>query len=347
MNIAGKFKRFYARQNTSALLGFFAGSEYPLYRYPRTAQSLPRGRELAPQDFDINAFVADSEALFELHKQCGGDFIYSGSAFWGIPWIEAICGLPLFVGEAGAIEVGKPDDDMNVACFFEENGWVRLAGDMLDALADSSGRRYPLASTRTRGVSDMLQAVIGAEDMIFAMMDEPERIKKLAHDFATVIMSFWEFEQRHIPQWQGGQGSFYYHMWTPRNTFWHQEDAASILSPALFEEFIQPENKRMLECGNVILHQHPSDSLPLRQNISTGYLAIELHVDTGGVPVDALAKEHELILTQMPLLIWGSIGLADLHYVRSLPQQGLALQIKVDNPRQAQEFIKEWENIEK
>jgi hypothetical protein len=46
------FKSFHRRENIRPLLGFFRGSEYPLFRYP-FSKSLPEGRPLRPEDFNV------------------------------------------------------------------------------------------------------------------------------------------------------------------------------------------------------------------------------------------------------------------------------------------------------
>ena len=78
------FRQYYAKENERPLLGFFCGSEYPLHRYP-ASRSLPEDRPLTPDDFLIEPYLDDCDALFEHHEACGGDFIWAGSAFWGIP----------------------------------------------------------------------------------------------------------------------------------------------------------------------------------------------------------------------------------------------------------------------
>ncbi|MCK6490885.1 MAG: hypothetical protein L6R48_21750 [Planctomycetes bacterium] len=89
-----RFQAFHRRANPRPLLGFFRGSEYPLFRYPFSAR-LPAGRPLQPEDFDVEAFAGDCERLFLEHEACGGEFIYAASAFWGIPWLEAALGCAI------------------------------------------------------------------------------------------------------------------------------------------------------------------------------------------------------------------------------------------------------------
>ena len=102
------FRDFFERKNPEKLLGFFCGSEYPLFRYP--SLKLPEDRPLKPSDFDIDDFVKDCISLYEKHEACGGDFIFSASAFWGIPWIEAMIGCPIYASyTTGSLYAEKPE----------------------------------------------------------------------------------------------------------------------------------------------------------------------------------------------------------------------------------------------
>ena len=103
-----RFRRFYQRANERPLLGFFVGSDYPLRRY-RASEALPSDRPLAPEDFTVAPYLDDCDRLFDLHEACGGDFIWSASAFWGIPWLEAALGCPIFADHAtGSIHAQRP-----------------------------------------------------------------------------------------------------------------------------------------------------------------------------------------------------------------------------------------------
>lgn len=74
----------------------------------RATKTLPEGRALIPSDFDVDAFCDDNDRLFEEHEACGGDFIWAADAFWGIQWIECLCGLPMFCQRGKVIATAGP-----------------------------------------------------------------------------------------------------------------------------------------------------------------------------------------------------------------------------------------------
>jgi hypothetical protein len=121
---------------------------------------------------------------------------------------------------------------------------------------------------------------------------------------------------------------------------WHQEDASALLSPKLFEEFIKPYDKQIVDSlQGCIMHMHPGGFTPIEEMIDIGMDAIELHVDQGGKKARELNHLHLQILKDKPLLIWGQLSDDDLNYIFSeLPYEGLAINVMVDSPDKAQQI---------
>lgn len=340
------FEAFHRRDNARALFGFFRGSEYPLFRYP-FSQALPEGRALRPGDFDITAFVADTERLFLEHEACGGDFIFSASAFWGIPWLEATLGCPIFANQrTGSIYCEPPPGFKPDAlpAFSRDNPWMRLMVGMLEALKAKSAGRFPLATTRMRGVADLLSALFGADAFVFAMFDQPDEVTRLSQQVTEFFIQCGRLQLEHIPAFHGGMGSFYYHMWAPAGTVWHQEDAAALISPELYAQFIEPFDRQIVAAfPHVVMHQHSTGFVPTDKYLDMGMSVLELHIDSGGASAQSLYERHLTIMRQRPLLIWGDIPPADLDWLFSrLPPQGLAIITVVKSVEQARELWRKY-----
>jgi hypothetical protein len=333
-----QFKLFYNKKNERPLFGFFYGSEYPIFRYPFAAK-LPENKALTPDDFNVDSFVADTVKLFETHETCGGDFIYSASAFWGIPWLEAMLGCPVYSDiKTGALYAEKPET-VNLK-FSADDEWSVLMKKMLKALAKASDGQFPLATTRMRGVSDLLNAIYGGDEFLFKLMGEPDEMRPVIAQLADFFIDAVKFQLELIPEFYGGIGSFYYHNWAPAGTVWHQEDAAALLSPDLYDDFIEPADRKIVESlPQVIMHQHSTGYVPTGAYIKMGMFALELHIDTGGPSAEELYDRHLNILNNKPLIIWGDIPEADLDWIFSkLPPQGLAVTTVVDSSEQARQL---------
>ena len=339
------FKRFYRRENDRPLLGFFLGSEYPLHRYP-SSSVLPAGRPIEASDVPVEPFVEDTRVLFEAHEEGGGDFIFSATPFWGIPWLEADLGCTIIADHAsGSISTRRPTDFSgpdSIPAFDPHSPWASKAAEFFQALAADSNGSWPLATTRMRGISDLLAALYGNNELIFDMMEKPDEVEAVADKLADFWIAWARFQLEHIPKFHGGLGSFYYYMWAPQGTVWHQEDTVALLNPEMFERFIAPHDRRIVEAlEGCIIHQHPTGYLPYEAYLEMGFSALELHIDQGGASAEELYDTHCAILKRASLLIWGALSGDDMDWIFSrLPAQGLAIQVVVNSPEEAKTI---WE----
>ncbi len=337
------FRSYYRRENGRPLLGFFLGSEYPIPRYPH-ASGLPDDRAIVPDDLNAEAHARDEAALFEAHEACGGDFIHAGSAYWGIPWCEALMGAEIRAShQTGSLYARTSDADREVPAFDQSSPWAQTAGEMLDALVRVSGGRFPLATTRMRGVSDLLVARHGAQELITRMIEQPDLVGEQADAIVELYIGFARSQLDRIPAFHGGVGSFYYSMWAPAGTVWHQEDSSMLLSPDLYDTFIRPRVERIMNAfDHNIVHFHSTGGyLPIDPILELRPTAVEVHRDSGGPSAEELFPIHRRILASTPLLIWGALTQDDLDWIfAKLPPEGLAVQVAVASVDQARDL---WE----
>ena len=338
-----QFRQFYRKENAKPLFGFFRGSEYPLHRYP-CMKDLPEDRPLVPEDFPLEAFLADTEELFQGHESCGGDFIFSATPFWGIPWVEAALGCPIFVShETGSIYSEPPEGfkgSKSLPDFDKSNPWLQLMEKFLLGLAQKSSGRWPIGTTRMRGVSDLLAATYGGTEWIMKMMEDPEEIHSSCRKLTNFWMALARFQINLIPPYHEGIGSFYYYSWAPKGTVWCQEDAAALLSPSLYEEFIEPCIREISEnLKGSIMHQHSTGYIPYKSYKTMAFDALEMHVDQGGPSAEQLYETHKELMADKPLIIWGEFSQDDLDWIFSkLPTEGLAVIAVVNSPGTAAEM---------
>lgn len=336
-----QFKLFYLKQNERPLLGFFHGSEYPVHRY-RAAKAIPENVWLTPDNFNVDSYLDDFGGLFEIHEECGGDFIWSSSIFWGIPWVEAALGCPIILSSfaSGSIHAEPlpgfkgPDD---IPEFSIDNIWVKKAIDFLECAAKRSNGRYPLATTRMRGISDLLSLLYGTENLIFAMFERPDEVAAVAEKLTDFWIQFGKMQIERIPEFHGGVGSFYYNTWAPKGTIWNQEDATAILSPDLYDAFIRVWDEKIVYAfDGCIMHQHSNGYFPYEFFAKMNFTALELHIDKGGPTAESLQSVYKEMMYYKPLIIWGEIPEYDLDWIfNHLPARGLAIITVVKNAEEA------------
>lgn len=326
-----QFKSFYKKENDRPLFGFFWGSEYPVHRYP-AAKSIPENVFLTPDHFIINSYLNDFDYLFRNHEECGGDFIWSASLYWGIPWVEATLGCPIVLNSysSGSIHAEplpgfKGVDD--IPEFSMDDPWIKKAIDFLEQTAKRSKGKYPLATTRMRGISDLLSLLYGTENLIFTMLEKPDEVIAVAEKLTDFWIQFGKLQIERIPEFCGGIGSFYYNAWAPKGTIWHQEDAAALLSPDLYDQFIRKCDEKIVNAfEGCIMHQHSNGYFPYDFYLNMNFSALELHIDKGGPKAESLAPVYEKIMAKKPIIIWGAIPETDMDWIfTNLRHEGLAV----------------------
>lgn len=344
----GLWRHYFRRENPRKLLGFFYDSEFPARRY-RAARKLPDDRPLLPEDFIVEEYLADYDRLHAEMEECPGDFIFSASAFWGIPWLEAALGCPIRVNHTtGSLYVEKPpafSGPASVPDFDDASPWIAKLLEFLDTLAVHSGGRYPLATTRMRGVADLLAALYGGEEFLFAMMERPGEVRETCGRLTRFYIEMGRFQLNHIPPFHNGIGSFYYHLWAPAGTVWHQEDSVMLLSPELYKEFILPRDREIFGAfqGNIMHFHSTGGYIPVDEVLSLGPTAVEMHIDSGGPSAEKLHDTHLRILEKSPLIIWGAMTEADLDWIFSmLPDRGVAVNAAVRGPDEARRLLAKY-----
>jgi len=193
-----------------------------------------------------------------------------------------------------------------------------------------------------REIADLLALIYGDTELIFAMIEKPDDVIATAGKLTDLWIKFGKLKMGIIPEYHGGMGSFYYNAWVPKGTIWHQEDAAALLSPELYEQFIKPfDNEIIAAFDHCIMHQYSVGYIPYKQYVHMGFDALEIHIDAGGPSAEQLFNIHEEILSNKPMIIWGEIPGTDLDWIFSkLPAEGLAVITVVDSPERTTDL---WE----
>jgi hypothetical protein len=343
-----QFKSFYLKENERPLFGFFRGSEYPVHRY-KAARSIPEKVNLTPDHFPVIAYMDDFDSLFESHEECGGDFIWSSSIFWGIPWVEAALGCPIRLsshssGSIHAEPIPGFKGHGDIPEFKLNDPWNKLAIEFLERTVERSNGRYPLATTRMRGISDLLSLLYGGENLIYTMLENPDEVMRTAEKLTDFWIQFGKMQLDRIPEFHGGIGSFYYNAWAPKGTIWHQEDAAALLSPDLYDAFIREWDEKIVDSfQGCIMHQHSNGYFPYEYYVDMGFTALELHIDNGGPTAESLQHVYEKIMKHKPLIIWGEIPESDLNWIfNNLNPKGLAIITVVNGPEEAERLWKRY-----
>ncbi len=335
-----RMARWLRRENERPVIGFYVGSMYPLHLYQGSRRHLSDG-PVTPDDVVVEDYLDDGDRLYDLHERAGGDLLWSAAPFFGIPWVEASLGCRVVADfTTGSTRASPPpgfEGASQIPTFRESNPWVARMLEFIPALQARSAGRYPVGVTLMRGISDLLSALYGGEGFIFRMLEHPEDIRSAVSKLTEYWIELGTCLLGHLPLYHGGTSSWFYGLWMPGKAIWMQEDAAALLSPRLYDEFILPADARIAGAfEHTIVHLHPARFIPAESLARTGIDAIELHVDYGGPTARDLLPVHREILKQKPLFIFGEMPPADIDaLLEHLPWKGLALDLVVPSVEEA------------
>lgn len=339
------------RENERPLLGFTYEEIFPLHAYRKGSKKLPQ-TDVSPQDIVLDDYLADFDRLYNLHNNASGDMLWSGAPFWGIPWLEASLGCEISTDfTIGSMRAKTPvgfSENPEIPEFSQENPWVRKMLEFIEALELRSTGRFGIGVTLMRGISDLLSTLYGAEIFLIRMCENPKQVHEIIQKLTDYWISFGDCLLDTLKPFHGGTGVFLYGLWCPGKTIWLQEDAAALLSPQLYEEFIYPADCRIAEAfEHTVIHLHPSQFIPIDFILKSNIDAIELNVDKSGPSVKQLQKEYIKILSSKPLLIWGHLNENDMLFLlKNLPHKGLAINIACSSQEEGRHLWNVFQNCD-
>ncbi len=290
------------------------------------------GLRLHADMLDVDSFLSDYERMFYLSEALDQDAFWTAEPYTGIPWMEAILGCELRAGfESVTAEPWlKSLDNLEAVRFDPTNPWFLKYLEFTEKLVALSAGRFPVGMPIMRGPSDLVGAIMGQTEMIFALADEEERMRELFRRVTDAFIAVLEAQNRLIPPFHGGSSLGFYHVYCPGKSIWHQDDLSAIMSPALFAEFVAPEERR-IRAGHqfTAIHLHPASFFILDGLLEEeGLGAIEVNKDVGGPSVEEMLGQLRRIQDRKSLILWGALDEADLRLVRrALSPSGLFLHI--------------------
>jgi hypothetical protein len=310
------------------LTSYRIGDYFFAPKFKAAASLLRPGQVITPDMIRIDDFRDDYERLFAEIASVSQSGFWVAEPFTAIPWMEAILGCRIIASTESFI--AQPQDSGNElsgsrldqvlnADILEDNPWFDLYLAFTERLVKWSQGRFPVGQPILRGISDMLGALLGQTEMIYAMYDEPEQMAGLASDATELFLSVVKQQFARIPPFEGGYSIGFYHVWTPGRCIWFQDDLSALLSPGLFSQFIRPNNQAICSGYDFsAMHLHAASFQHLDAILQLDQLkAIEINKDVGGPSIKAMLPVfHKVVRQGKRLIIWGSLDLEDIQIIR-------------------------------
>lgn len=312
--------------------------------YKGATQLLVPGKRISPDMLDVDSFLPDYERMFAMSEAIAQDAFWVAEPFVGIPWMEAILGCEVYAGEESF--VSKPWmtslDEIGGICLDPKNPWLLKYLEFIRKLVACSAGRFPVGMPIMRGPSDLVGAIMGQTEMVFALSDEPERMKEFFNLVTEAFIGVITAQEALIPPFHGGSALGFYHVYCPGNSIWYQEDLSAIMSPALYREFLaEPERRICSGRDYTAIHLHPASFFMLDELLAKDDLkAIEVNKDVGGPTIEEMLPFFRKIQKTKSLIIWGDLNEKDLRMIKKeLSPDGLFLDILVSTVEEAKRLL--------
>jgi len=329
--IVQRHQAFWQRGPAERPIGsFWIGSRLPDELYT-AARAIPVGRVM-PSDIHVEDFLADYDRLHELHESVADDAFWAASPFFGIPWVEAILGCPVYYsGDTFWVEPIWPEWPAEISLPLPKGReWMEKLIEFTRALVSRAEGRYAVATTLMRGPSDLAAAVRGHEAMIYDLYDHPAELQRMLGMAADVWIDVARRQLDVIQPIAGGYVSNFYRVWAPDRIVFTQEDASASFSPPLFRRFLLPQDRRISSAFPYsIMHVHSPTTWPVEQWLTLDSLScIEINYDNNGPRLPALLPLLKSIQGVKPLVIRGELTVEEIAWIkRELSPRGLLLNI--------------------
>lgn len=345
-------KAFWRREGQERpIAAFRVVPDFFFSRHFRAAESLLVPDKLVtPEMLDVEAFLPDYERMYRMSVELDQDAFWVAEPFTGIPWMEAILGCEVRAGAESFISKPRKEslDSLAQVRLDPENPWFLKYLEFTKRLVELSDGRFPVGMPIMRGPSDMVGALMGQTEMVFALADEPDRMKEFFIRTAEAFLDVIRAQNALVPPFKGGSALGFYHVYCPGSSIWYQEDLSAIMSPALYREFLsEPERRICAGRDGTAIHLHPASFFILDELLAKDDLkAIEVNKDVGGPSVEEMIPQLRKIQTKKSLILWGDLNEDDLDCAeRNLSAQGLFLHIiapGMDAAKRLRDRVRAW-----
>ncbi len=302
-------------------------------------------RKIEPSMLRVEDFLPDYERMFRAAEDVGQEAFWTAEPFTGIPWMEAILGCEILAGEESFVSRPwmKSLDEIERIAFRPDDPWFRKYLEFTDRLVELSAGRFPVGMPIMRGPSDVVGAIMGQTEMVYALADEPERMKRFFLKAADVFLEVLEAQQSRVPAFHGGTSLGFYHVYCPGRSIWFQDDLSAIMSPAMYRDFLaEPARRICAGYDYTAVHLHPASFFVLDELLANPWLrAIEVNKDVGGPSVKEMLPELRKIRDRKNLILWGDLDSGDLALLKeNLPKEGLLFHIIAGSTEEARELLR-------
>jgi 5-methyltetrahydrofolate--homocysteine methyltransferase len=123
----------------------------------------------------------------------------------------------------------------------EKTEWRDRVVEVIAEAGSRFGNSVCVATPELGGILDILEAIYGADELIFHLLDYPDEMERIVREIEAVWHRWFGLfdNARH-----GGGYTDFSGIWSPTPSYSLYSDFSALLSPALFSRFVAPEIRR-------------------------------------------------------------------------------------------------------
>ncbi len=309
------------REMARPLAAYWTSRDFFLSKHFKAARHLlVSGKIITPDMLVVDDFLPDYERLFQESETIGQDAFWTAEPYTSIPWMEAMLGCEVAGSPDAFITKHLLDSPEKIEAIEvrPDNPWLRKYLEFTEKLVTLADGRFTVGQPITRGPADMMGALLGQAEMVLAQADEPELMQRMFVKLAEIQRWIIKEQKKLVPPFHGGQALGFYHVWTPGPGVWYQEDLSTIMSPAMYREFLRPAEAVLTKGYDyTAIHLHPASFFILDDLLENDWLkAIQVNKDVGGPSVPEMIPQFKKITARKNLIMWGDLTVDDLACLR-------------------------------
>lgn len=278
------------------------------------------------------------------------------SPYFRIPWLPGIMGCDIVVSGSGQTVwpysyVRDNWYELRNQGFAPRLKWLDKLLEFVSFIVDNyyPDRCIPTTDLIARGPGDLLLHILGPERLYLSLYDHPTEVKLLLDQITDLYICWGKTQLEIIPKVYGGYCNTY-GIWSPGNTIRSQEDYATNLSRAHFEQFLMPCARRVAEVFEYeTFHTHSGFPQLAQWVLELDELkCIEVALDPTGPTIEESIPLWNRILEKKPLIIIGPVTQKQLEMmVLRLSPGGLWLDVEMVTEEQDMDSIWEWSHAKR
>ncbi len=253
-----KFENYWKHKNTGTPLMRIVAKKPDGTPLPEELKS----RNITDRYLDAERIVARYRHYCETHEFLAESFP-NLSVDFGPGSVAGYLGSDIVFGEK-TVWFNKCVEDWDktpVLKYDRKNEWYQRHIALVQKCRKLVGDDFPICIPDLMENVDVLASLRGAQDLIFDMMDEPEKIKMRVQEVTEAYQRYYD-DFYHIVEYEGGSAYTCFQIYGSGKTVKLQCDFSAMLSPDNFRQFVQESLRQQgKKLNHVLYHLDGPDAI--------------------------------------------------------------------------------------